>query len=80
MVIGPYTKHFFSLAFRAMFILARHTALMWYQGSALGADAFTATAHGVFMLLSGHDANFPALICLTSVYLRLISWSTSEVN
>ena len=72
MVIGPYAEHFFSLAFRAMFILARHTALMWYQGSALGADTFPATAHRVFMLMSGHEVNFPALICLPPVYRPLI--------
>jgi len=58
MVIGPYAEHSFSLAFRATFILARHTALMRYQGSALGADAFPTTAHGVFMLMSGHDLDF----------------------
>ena len=57
MVIRPHAEHF-SLTFRATYILARHTALVWYQGFALGADTITTTTHGVLLLMSGHDLNF----------------------
>jgi len=57
MVIGPHAEQF-GLAFRATYILARYTALVWYQGFALGADTFPTATHGMLRLMSGHDLDY----------------------
>jgi hypothetical protein len=57
MVLGSYTKHP-GLTFRAKRILARHTALVRYQGLALGADTFPAATHGVLLFMFGHILDF----------------------
>ena len=44
----------FSVALRAMFFLARHTAIVRHNGVAFWADALPTASHSVLAILFGH--------------------------
>jgi len=78
MVLGSYVKHP-GLALRATFILARNSALVRYNGLALGADAFPTATHGVLLLMSGHDLDF-LMNKYSPFRLLLVLFSLSPVD
>jgi hypothetical protein len=60
-VFRPYSQHF-SVALRAAFILARHTALVRYAGVALGADTLSAFPHRVLVFTFGHFTDLLSVV------------------
>ena len=79
MVLGSYAKHP-GLTFRAKRILARHTALVRYQGLALGADTFPTASHGALLFMSGHSLDFLLLSSSSLLPLDSLDDEQGQLN
>ena len=65
MMFRAYPQHF-RVALRAMFFLARHTAIVRHNRFAFRADALSAASHRVLVILFGHFVSPEAVPSSTS--------------